>query len=322
MRGDPNCEKCKGHGRVYQDNGREPPSAAVCSCTRRQAVIDNLERGWTGLTNARRLDEPSSLLHKTKQNLWITAPTDELRAHLRHVALRRGPRWNFSVYADWDMVYKWLEPIPRRGGELYDADYLGQIPTRLHGLEIIEYPELLIVRLGVKTAPNKAAPEVFLEALMRREHTGKPTWVFDQPIRPLVPGHLCYSKKVIDFLGQWERVHLGTSVGGANCITRRPGGLAAMAGRRIAPSAPQARMPRPRFNRKNPKAAAAPNQAPKAAAPNQAPTADEIADGAEEAFDYLDLNFLDKEETTPRYRSKGKSSFGSKGFGKKKGGRW
>ena len=86
-----------------------------------------------------------------------------------------------------------------------------------------------------------------------------------------------------------------------------------MAGRRIAPSAPQARMPRPRFNRKNPKAAAA---------PNQAPTADEIADGAEEAFDYLDLNFLDKEETTPRYRSKGKSSFGSKGFGKKKGGRW
>ena len=66
--------------------------------------------------------------------------------------------------------------------------------------------DLVIFRLGVKAARNTAMPEVLLEALALRDHLEKPTWVWDQPHRPLIEGHRCWSMQVQVELNAWSRV--------------------------------------------------------------------------------------------------------------------
>jgi hypothetical protein len=60
-------------------------------------------------------------------------------------------------------------------------------------VDLVEPPQLLIIRLGVKVARNQAMPEVFMEGVQLRLHTGKPTWIWDQPDYPFREGHLCWS---------------------------------------------------------------------------------------------------------------------------------
>ena len=69
-------------------------------------------------------------------------------------------------------------------------------------------PGLLVIRMGVKVARNQASPEVLAEAVNLRSHSGKPTWIWDEPTHPLGPGHLFWSDAVADIVGEWEQIKL------------------------------------------------------------------------------------------------------------------
>lgn len=210
----PNCPKCHGRGVLpVLIPGGGPEGAAPCDCVMIRDVLANVDRGWPGLTKAAPIPN-SPLKKRTEQDLRITSSLISFREHLRHVACRKGPNWNFKVVSDSDMMEAWLATIG--DDDLIDAD-VGQrrksmIRSQFLALaDLIEPPELLVVLCGVKAARNSAMPEVMLEALNHRQYLSKPTWVVDQPYLPLTSGHLSWNPLVGEFLSQWSVLKLSES---------------------------------------------------------------------------------------------------------------
>jgi hypothetical protein len=75
-------------------------------------------------------------------------------------------------------------------------------------VDLVVPPGLLVLYLGIKTAPNKEMPTVFLEALQERAYRGKPTWVVTAPNVPLDSTHRCWSEAVQEFLSDWQTVKM------------------------------------------------------------------------------------------------------------------
>jgi hypothetical protein len=202
------CDKCYGTG--YLDAGTDArgiPLTKPCPCQIAKDTVRNVNRAWAGLTSAPRLDR-SPLTRYTGKNVYITATDATLRAHLRHVGLRNGPYWGFKVVTDSDMMTAWLSPIGLVGKEILDPDSASVSIEKATLVDLVDPPELLVIRLGVKSARNSAMGEVFLEALYHRSHVGKPTWVVDQPARRFDPSHLAFSEDGLHHIQQFPRVVL------------------------------------------------------------------------------------------------------------------
>lgn len=215
------CPKCWGRGVVVVPPEERPPLAVgtvtrPCICVLVRDLLINADRGWRGLAKAQPLQTPSPLEGNETQNLWVTAhpANDALRRHLRHVAVRQRPSWFFLVAADTDLMDAWLSyDIPDE--EIIDPDVSEQRIKRKTFrsnfaalVDLVEPPELLIIRLGVKAARNSAMNEVFREAVLYREHIGKPVWVVDQSDNLFAPGHICFSEAVRVVMAQWEHLTL------------------------------------------------------------------------------------------------------------------
>ena len=216
--GHPDCPQCLGRGVVELPPEEWHPLAItpqtrICHCVYVRDVVANMERGCKGLSKLVSL--PSPLVGKEQENLRITSPYKMFKQHLRYVVSKKEPRWYFAVVSDLDLMTAWLHHVST--DDLYDADVgenrEGPRPTDKFSalVDIAEPPELLILRVGVKNARNKAMPEVLLEALHHREHLGKPTWVVDAPNERLDNDHISWSPAVGEFLADWEWVELDAS---------------------------------------------------------------------------------------------------------------
>lgn len=186
------------------------PQTQVCSCVRNRDILQNMNRGWRGLADAKAVTE-SPLLNNVKSNVWITSSDETLRRHMKYVAAHHPARWYFAVITDTDLMDSWLHHVPN--WDIKDPDVLsgrGDKPTDKYTalVDLIEPPELLIICLGVKSARNSAMPEVFLEALRHRKHLKKPTWIVDTPEKQLAEGHLAWNSEVSDFLADWMYLSL------------------------------------------------------------------------------------------------------------------
>lgn len=194
------------------------PITTPCSCVLRVDTVRNLERGWVGTLAAEKI-ESSPLIDLVNQDLFITASDSVLRSHLRFVGLRLGRNWNFLVCSDADLMTAWLYNVAESGGEILDKEVAERIavsPSRRRTLEdLVDPPGLLVIRLGVKVARNAAMSEVFHEALLRRDHENRPTWVVDQPghrlnaLDALGQQHRSYSELVMEYLQNWNYLDLG-----------------------------------------------------------------------------------------------------------------
>jgi hypothetical protein len=144
-------------------------------------------------------------------NLRITAGHKAIREHLRHIAIRQGPKWSFNVVSDADLMDAWLARID--DGDIIDGDVeqmRRQPVTSKYGalVDLVEPPDLLIMIMGIKAARNSAMPEVVLEALQHRAHKNKITWIVDQPDYRLVAGHISYSGPIVAMIDKWARIDL------------------------------------------------------------------------------------------------------------------
>ena len=214
--GRPDCPECQGRGvvRAPVSTVTSPyavcPQTRVCKCVLMRDVIANVERGWKGLMAAPPI--PSSPLRgRETESLLIVTTVSLFQRHLRHVACRMGPRWFFQVVTDADLMEAWLsKDLPEEDIADPDVNFIrGSRPTRYSTLmELVEPPELLVLRLGVKVARNRAMPEVLLEALQHRQHRSQPTWVVDLSYAQLGEEHVSWSPQVEEFLGTLARVSL------------------------------------------------------------------------------------------------------------------
>lgn len=208
----PGCQFCHGRGVVSVPPERRPQRiigdvTEICACVMIRDVVMNMERGWKGLTKAPPLGSHSLLKEFIDQSVWVTASTLVFRQHLKHIAGRMGPRWDFVVVSDADLMDAWLS----YGIDVYDADVDAKRRSKVKDkyaalVDLVEPPDLLIIHLGVKAARNSAMPEVLLEAVKHREHIDRPTWVVDQPNYPLADGHISFNQQVHDFMATWKHV--------------------------------------------------------------------------------------------------------------------
>lgn len=213
--GDKDCPKCRGRGVVpLEIDGWPGLGAQNCDCVFKRDLIANVKRVWKVLLSVESVEE-SPLLNLTQQNLWITASNYTLRRHLRHVAFRMGTQWDARVVADASLITAWLATAvevrdpdvrnPTTEAQEFDGPPSSEFMTLL---DLVAPYGLLIIRLGIKAAANKEMANVLAEALNERDMLGKPTWVVDDPGRPLAPGHKCYSEDVLAILEDYDRVIL------------------------------------------------------------------------------------------------------------------
>lgn len=216
IRYDPECPHCE-KGMIYYEGGKDeegrphPEYAKRCQCALVWDYRANMESIWKGLSSAPRLQYPSPLLDHVDSTLWVTAIPNVFKSHLRYVAARQSPEWYARVITDADILDVWLRPIKVDGDEIFDRDIAATpIHQKREIADLVMPPRLLIVRVGVKAARNEAMPENLLDALMRREHAGLATWVFDQPGWALDHNHdhLCWSPQLQGYLSDWEHIEL------------------------------------------------------------------------------------------------------------------
>ena len=201
----PDCPDCEGTGMVEVDSDPpHPPRHRRCECVLRLDILQNVEKGLVGLSDAPPV-KSSPLLGREGDSLWVTAG-EEFLAHLRHVAIRKPTTWRLRVASDAELTTAWLASIAIQGKDILDADAYTVSTKYLTLVDLVMPPDLLVIRMGVKAARNAAAPEVLQEAIQSRFHEGKPTWLWDQPTHPLNPGHLFWSDSVGMVLKRWERI--------------------------------------------------------------------------------------------------------------------
>jgi hypothetical protein len=126
-------------------------------------------------------DCKSAKLDRTTENLFIKATWPTLLPHLR---LALGHRYfqqstfRFATVTDERVirVYVGDESFKHRSSKVREdrENYNG-----LH--DLVEAPDLVLVRLGYLAYKNAAAPGALKEALMIREAAHKPTWVIQNP---------------------------------------------------------------------------------------------------------------------------------------------
>lgn len=216
--GDPNCNMCFGAGIVYVTT-EGPPVVQRCKCVRKKDIALRVEEGWKGLLKASNLEEPSPLLSRVADNMWVRASISMFRQHMKYVSIRhlvRNSKWFFVVETDADLMQAWLATAVADKAKIFDPD----VKTDRHSLrhlaleDLVMPPDLLVIHLGVKRAANKEMSGVLFESLSMRYNRDKPTWIFDQPHSPFQEGHLAWSYPLQDHIEEvWEYEYL--DLGGA-----------------------------------------------------------------------------------------------------------
>jgi hypothetical protein len=188
--------------------------ARDCECAMDGMRLENMDRVWPGLSAAPEipaLKAKPPLGGLTNRNLWITSRHKAFRAHLKAVAYSKPILWDCRVYSDKDLVETWLRTAKAQGHKIYDseiANYEGSF-VAMDIAELVEPPQLAIIILGVKEAPNKESPNVLLEAVRSRMHLNKPTWLVDQQDRKIDSDfHRCYSEQLETILSRWSHLEI------------------------------------------------------------------------------------------------------------------
>lgn len=214
---DPDCPKCGGRGFIYAKSLLTLPGEKgghYCECTIDALKLENMERVWKSLSEARILPgmrEKAVLRPLAKRNAWITAPDALFKAHLKALAFNMSTMWDCRVYSDKDLLSAWLKTARAQGHKIYDTEIDEDVGFSAMDIdELVEPPGLVILKLGVKHAPNKEGPNCLLEALTSRKHIGRPTWIIDQPDYAVDQmHHRFYSETLESWLAHWPHVRLG-----------------------------------------------------------------------------------------------------------------
>lgn len=200
------CKKCGGHGFIQEDSGHMGiPQAIPCECRVEKLINAQAEKAWTGLSKLA-VKKKSPLTDWVEKDAIVLADKSSLATHLRSALhTYRSPYTFVKVVSDATLMSAWLSTLTMSDSEIYDPDFRRDV--RASSLEdLAEAPDLLIIRVGIKSARNSAMPEVLTEAIELRQHLGKPTWVVTDPDRPLEEGHISWSRSVEDSLDGWDKV--------------------------------------------------------------------------------------------------------------------
>jgi len=211
------CNKCGGYG--FIEKYRTLPDGELssvidsypCECRLFQDLDEQAEKSWTGLS--RIPVEEGRLLYKEylKKDVHVTADLKNFALTLRSALWGlSNPLFVVKVVDENMLMSVWLSGIHEDGKKVIDPDFDYSVPAR----DILGFnrPDLLIVRLGVKSSRNIATPEVLVDVLENRRGAFKPTWVVDSQDKPFRMGHISWSGEGERILNGFEKIDMTVTV--------------------------------------------------------------------------------------------------------------
>ena len=207
---DPNCPHCKGRGFIVGESMLS--GGHYCDCTMDALRLQNMEKVWKSLSETAdvpplRANPP--LLKLVKHSVWITAPLELFKRHLKAVCFHKSTLWDAKVRTDAELLDSWFGTAKAQGVKIYDMEIEKSTLEAIDIRDLVEPAELCIIVLGIKQLPNKEAPNSLLEAIGYRRHVGKPTWIVDQPDHPIDQmHHRFYSDTLDGWIKHWPHLHL------------------------------------------------------------------------------------------------------------------
>lgn len=173
--------------------------------------LANMDRIWPKLSEAKEVKafrEDPKLKPYLNSSCWITAPDPLFKAHLKGLAYRMPTMWDARVRSDAELLDAWFGTAKAQGVKIFDVEIERSTLRAIDIRDLVEPPDLCIIIMGVKNLPNREAPGSLAEAISYRAHVSKPTWVVDQPDRPLDGTHRYFSEEVERILRRWPRLTL------------------------------------------------------------------------------------------------------------------
>lgn len=206
------CKQCNGDRVLPIPQQEWPPGVfqpvKPCPCTAKIERSEYLNRVWAGLDQAKAV-ATTPLRKHLETNIRIIASLGDLRAHIARVARDTQQKLTMRVCSDIDLMTAWLYSAADihdpEAAETRDSEDVAVYP-RLSNL--VDPPDLLVLLVGMKMAPNRAAPNVVMETLVSREFQNKPTWVAERAGAPLGPRHPSYSEELLTLLASWPTAKL------------------------------------------------------------------------------------------------------------------
>lgn len=193
----PVCPLCGGERVVPIPREKWPPGVfqpvEPCECLRAQILAEELDSACPGLS---RIDPhaESPLNQLLGISAVIRGSVSDFQRHLARI-LRdaNAARAGTTTVTDQDLV---------------DAQFTMARKSEDLPADLILPADLLVLQMGCTHAKHKYLPGVVGQAVSRRAHAGRATWIVDP--RPLKDGHPAWSDQLARVLssGQWSLVDL------------------------------------------------------------------------------------------------------------------
>lgn len=207
------CEKChfKGFIEDYPKNSDGEYDGTIiryhCECRIYDELNEQAEKAWAGLSkipvDESRLDYKEFL----NKDTYVTADLKNFALSLRSALWGlTKPALVVKLVDDTMLMSVWLQDIHENGKKVIDPDFDYETPLR--DIRGFIKPDLLIIRLGVKSSRNVATPEVLLEVLENRKQAFKPTWIVDSQDKPFRQGHISWSNDAERMVNRFARIDM------------------------------------------------------------------------------------------------------------------
>jgi hypothetical protein len=207
---EPLCEICGGKGVIDIDDLH----VQLCVCGKRRMFRTHLGPEILAAENVK--SSPFYVLGAvrrrpsvdlTKQNMFVKSSWRTLLPHLKWTLFYKGLNFRFRIVTDERILNVRLgkeSAILKSRSEREDGKH--QFYDSLY--DLLEDPDLVIVRLGKLGHKNIAAAGYLKEALMIREVNNKPTWLVEEPDNPYtavmidgtLQGNYSYSEETAGYI--------------------------------------------------------------------------------------------------------------------------
>jgi hypothetical protein len=195
----PPCPLCGGAEVIYVNDF----DVDTCRCLKARLIKQHLGSEIASAPTILRspvfvVKDDEVRVDRTKDNLFIKAPWQDVLPHLKWVFYCKGTRFRFRIVTDEKIrtVFVGNESYRARSKSTRDDVTTFNSLGDLVGSDF----DLIIIRLGLLGHKNVAAPGALKEALMLREVACLPTWIVEQPNNPFGPGCHTYSEDVADYI--------------------------------------------------------------------------------------------------------------------------
>lgn len=184
------CDKCGGTGVIEKED-----RLYECLCAylkRRAAEMAPYIR--KAPVDPRHLELP--IIELTDKLLYVISPWSDMKAIIKIVMIK-NPKKYIRITSDREIrdVFVGATSRAARGDDEEQAMVFNTLQ------DLMDLPDLVMVRLNEMHYKNKAAPGALVEAVSFRADRDKPTWMISDTDRPFMNNSHAWSESVAELLG-------------------------------------------------------------------------------------------------------------------------